>query len=114
MFPVDSTGRLLVRAAPSTGVNAYYGGIAYDGAALLYTLVAAGANDTWQRGVRLSPEGYIRAVAAAGAQANANSAWPLLPDGTLPIYLDIPVPATAPFNGGVAMDDIGVYAVTVP
>lgn len=114
MFVTDATGRLLVRVAPSIGINCSQGGIAWDGAAYLYTLVAGAANDPSKLGVRLSPEGYIRAVAAAGVQANAVDAWPLLPDGTLPLYLDIPVPATASYNGGVAMDSAGVYAVTVP
>jgi len=102
-----------VRVAPSTGVKNWQGGFAWDGVAYLYTLDAPGANDIRLLGVRLSPEGYIRAT-AGGSSASAVDAWPLKSDGTLPLYIDVVVPATASYNGGVAMDAGGVYAVTIP
>lgn len=116
MFIVDATGRLPIRLFVAQVVTGWQGGFAYDGVAYLVDQGAPAATDVWVLGVRLSSIGCIRVVAPA-LQANAVDGWPLQADGSVPMYGQgavVPVATNAFFNGGVAMDAGGVYAIIIP
>lgn len=118
MFIKDATGRLPVRLFVAQTINAWQSGVAYDGVAYLVDTGATAATDVFVNGLRLRTNGVLVVTAPAGSQSQATYAgWPTTSEGVVPMYGlagVVPVPAIAGFNGGIAMDDAGVYADIIP
>ena len=109
MWVTDPQGRLRVIDAVPDGAAVSNQGFAFTPAGNLYVGVITPVN--YLNGVAATALGRM-GIAPTQPAVVYNKAWPQLNNGAAIQHLNVPVPVGTAMNGGIAMDNTGVYMTT--